>query len=358
MRALEILREAIRDLRTGTSRSILLCLALLAATVPVVVADALTVNTIVHDAREFQSSGASTWVGELAGGIDAAACDALSELPGVRDSGARRDAHSPVTLSLLPSSPVPAVEVSPGFLSVLGARVDGGGGMVVSDAVGDALGTRTGAMVAATGGPLRIAGTYTYPDDGRRPGLSWAAASVVPTEQRFDECWVTVWPPDPGIRTVLPLAAAADARLDADTSLSVTQLNTSFGEAFDGEELLRERVTIVAPVVAFVCGVILGAVAVRVRRLELSARLHDGLRPDHLRWLLGIETLLWALPSTVVSAAVGAATYADVGAPDAASLMINAVVIAVSAACGAVLGTLLMAWSVRETQLFVAFKER
>ncbi|WP_438354764.1 hypothetical protein [Microbacterium sp. CJ88] len=355
----EVWAEAWRDIATGTSRTLIFVTLTCALLSALVLADTMAVGALVRDAREYQARGASVMTVTASAGIDGAGCERLNELPAVQSAGALRASASPVVAALLPAAPLPVYEVTLGMLNVFDVDRRGMGGVSVPTDVVQSLSVDVGESISATGGTaIPVDGTYKYPADGRRPGFAWALLATTPAEGTYDECWVKVWPSQPDLRTlVLSTALTVDFSASGGQALE-SQLNTQLGTTFDGHAKFVDRATRLTPLIAAVIGVALGLLSVRLRRLELAARLHDGLGKGHLHQLMLLEGASWFVPAAAISAAAGAVYSTTVGFPDAVALFATAATTPILGALGAALGTIAGVHLVRERQLFAYFKDR
>jgi hypothetical protein len=203
MRALAIAREAWRNILSGTTRTLTFALVLGAVTVTLLCADQFAIRQIVDDANHFRASGASTLTLAAERKIDGAACESLNSLDGVTAAGAMRNVEPGIRASALPSSPIALTEVTAGFPRILTNEPVPGAGAILSSEAADTLGLSRGDTLETTHGATTVAGTFEYPDDGRRRGLGYAALVVTSSDDVFDECWVDAWPTMPNLAAVL-----------------------------------------------------------------------------------------------------------------------------------------------------------
>ena len=355
MRLRAILREVWRNVTTGTTRSVLLTSVLGAVCLVLLGADLLAVRSIENAGAAFREAGGSTMTIVASGRVDGARCEALGRISGVRAAGALALPQEKVTASSLPGAPLPAGYATDGFLSVVHADVDRGGGIVLSQDAASTLGRARGGVLETTDGSTRVAGTFPYPVDGRRSGLGYLA--VLPGGDRavFDECWVDAWPQDERLRTLLftTLSPAADESTDDPV---VGQLNASLGATFDGHARFADRITRFSGVVAGVFALLLAFVAVRARRVELAAALHDGVRAPDLWSMALLEATSWVVPPLVVCLAMALLVLGADG-----DLLLAAVLgarVAIPAGLGALLGTMVGLAATRERHLFLYSKDR
>lgn len=356
MRPSAIWREAWRDLVSGTVRAGLGFTCLVAVVAAFAAWETMAVRDAVGRALDYRASGASTVALTASGRIDAATCHRLAELPGVEAAGAIRRAETDVVPAALPLGSVPTYDVTPGFGGLLGAEMAGEAGVLLS-AEAAALSSGRGMTLMTTAGTVDVAGTYSWPRDGRRPGYGYAALQLNPASGSYDECWVHAWPM-PGdlagiIQTTLTPARDAD-----DEPAVLSQLNTTLGARFTGGEAFDARPTRHAPVVASALGAAIGYAAVRVRRVQLAGVLHDGLARAALLVIVALETCAWVPPATVMVAAA-AIIAAGTGPPEAAaSTLVVSARVAAPAAVAALLAAVTAALRARERHLARYVKDR
>lgn len=349
-----IVREAIRNVGSGTARSALLAVAFALAVLAPLFADQVAVRQLVTDADAYRAAGAATLIIQAASRIDGDACDRLGSLPGVRAAGAARQTE-PIETIVLPSAPIPAFEVTAGYPVVLHSRMTRPAGVVLAEPAADDLGAQT--RIATTDGHAVIAGTYPNPDDGRRPGLGYAALIVTTDRAAFDECWVDAWPQRPELAQLLLTTVRASNDPPADLP-TIGQFNSTLGAQFDGAARFDQRLTRFAPLLTGVLAASIAVLAIRLRRIELASARHSGVRARDLLAIAFIECATWIAPVAVAAAAVAAcfAWYADpgdrtTGLSLAAGCALAGVVSALVGTAGAVLAT-------RERHLFRYFKDR
>lgn len=355
MRAAAILREAWRDIVTGTTRIATFALAFGVLVTGVAAADQLTVRRLVDEADQYRASGASIVTITAEGRVRGEACEALGRLPGVRAAGALRQEDDGLRLSALPQSPLTLYTVTPHLPDVLSAASDGNG-LVLSANAASAAGRGAGDPVDTAEGASRIAGVYDYPEDGRRVGFGYAALDVSTTSELYDECWVDAWPLHERIDALLLTAVQPGADADADVQLS--RVNSTLGTTFDGAAAFSGRLTADAWLVALCGSLVIGYVSVRVRRVALASALHTRVPRRSLAAILALETCSWVVPvalvamsATVVFAATGPS--ADRGT----TVLLTLRVLAPSVAAAAV-GAVTAFVATRERHLFRYVKDR
>lgn len=355
MNARELFVEVWRNLYTGTARAALFALAFAAVVGSLAVADTRAVVGLHRQAAEFTSSGASVRVLTTDGDVDGRTCEALSEVAGVAASGALRE-DGRLVLDAMPNNPVPSYAASPGLSGVLGLRAEPVSGVWLSDHTAELLGVRPGQEVNTDLGPMRVAGVFPYPEDGRDARLRHAVVVPESATNDYDQCWVDTRPPTDSVDDLVMWALRAGT--DPSSSVTIAQLNTTLGSEFDGATAFAERVTRMAAPTAAVAGAVLGFVAVRLRRLEWAAALHVGVSRRALLGTVALETAVWA-PAGLVLALCALVVAAHVGNPahvwDTVAVTVPGVV---AAALTAQIGALTSASLVRESHLFRYFKER
>ena len=356
MQAASVASEAWRNVRTGTTRALLLACVLVVALGSLAVVDMRAVIAVAQGADDFRAAGASTQVFTLAGGVDAQRCAALASVEGITASGAVR-AVPALRLHNLPSTDVPLFEVTPGFLAVLGQVPDPGPGVALSQSLATAIDAVPGLTIATTAGPGVVGSVYPFPEDGRNAGLAYAALAPVPATGLFDACWAQVWPADDRTANLL-LLTAAFASPDAAGQATLDQLNSRLGQTYDPATLLRERPTRFAAYAAITAGFALGVVAIRARRLELAAALHSRVARTALTWQILLETATWVGAAVVILTPVLALVAAYNNPEPPGDYWAIGLRIIAAGAAAVLLGAACATATTREKHLFRYFKER
>ncbi|QNE36951.1 hypothetical protein [Leifsonia shinshuensis] len=316
-------------------------------------ADLIVTHQFVERWEAFVRSGASISVLTAVGRVDAARCDRLAEVPGVSAAGALRSTSRQLAPVVLQRSPIPVSEVSPGFSGVIGA-ITHSDGVLVGPEVVDALGLGAADALATTTGVVRVGGGYRYPDDGRRPGLSYAALAPVLAAQAFDECWIDVRPAQEMTSALLSTLLLLGDEHDPPT---IAQLNPTMGATFDGPALFAERITRGAGPCAALAGLILGFSGVRSRRLEFASALHTGASHGDLCSIVTAETVAWGVVTTMLTVPVVVLLRTSFDGGGGTSLALSMSVMCAVWLAG-LAGALSGAVAIRERHLFRYFKER
>lgn len=358
MRASALWSEAARDIGSGTTRMLSLFILVCTVVTGLSVIDSISIGDLVREAREFQERGASVTTITAPDGVSGRACERLSELPGVRSAGALRASVEGLHAILLLRSPLPMFQVSPGFIKLVGAGGPTLDGIAVPNDVMQALSAPIGGSLTTDQGLAHIGATYAYPSDGRRPGFGWAALITGPVDQTYDECWVDVWPSNSNLRSLLLAAVPTLDFTASDGQVEFSQLNTQLGASYDGHGRFSTRSTRFAPITAVIFAFIISWLALRLRRLELAARLHDGIRHLHLALVMLIEAASWLVPAVLIASAAGVAYASGIGGSDSVAVALNALAAPVGALSGGVLGSACAVAVVRERHLFSYFTDR
>jgi len=355
MRAGSVMSEAWRDVLTGTTRAATYAAVLLLAVGALAAVDVRAVVDVVRGAQDFRDAGASVQVLESPEHVDAARCEALVQIAGVRAAGALR-AGEPVRALNLPGSELSTYEITPGLAGVLDPSATTASGVWLASDLAEALGAHAGDQVATSTGTAVVAGVYPYPDDGRARTLGYTVLTPVPATGTFDACWAEIWPADATTASYLRTALVPDP--SGETKPAQGQLNSRLGTRYDAPVLLAERLTRHAPLAALVVGLALGYTAIRSRRLELAAALHARVPRPALAWQVLLETLTWTLAATTV-AATALWWVAAWGNPDPGiETWATGARTLVTGAVGTVLGAQTAVLTTREKHLFRYFKER
>ncbi|QWW19975.1 hypothetical protein I6B53_02355 [Schaalia sp. 19OD2882] len=358
MRLREILREAGRDLASGTARAVLLAVGVAAVAVTCTVADLRAMGAVVDAVVTFRSVGASIRIVEVPQGIDARVCDGLTHLPGVRAAGALRKVKEPLTLGVLPSNPLTLYEASPAFATMLPASTgQSRTGLLVPTGLARTLGVGIGQQVPTSQGTALVGGTYSYPEDGRPPGMGWAAIALVPADHGFDECWMDAHPVAASTAAALLWAISADLPVP-DADVVTRQHNSTLGLPTVPARDFLARPTARLPLVAFAVALVLAGAATWMRRLELASALHVGVRRLDQMACLAMQTLVWAGVGAAPAVPVALALTRGRAAETAQVLALHACMNPLMGVAGALVGTLVAAALVRERRIFTWFKSR
>ena len=360
MRLSSILSEAWRGIMAGSARfvTIVITLTLLSGGAAAI---ELRISTeILNTATQYQAIGANILVLGAPDGIDGTSCDNLSDLYDVQASGAIREIDA-LVVSALPDTQTPRYAITSGFAKVLKAKQDASQqGLLISNELASTLNLQQGDTLALKDGQQALVkGTYDYPDDGRMPGYSYAALEEVPDADIFDACWVSIWPQSDQVRDAIWSALTPTAKSDNGSSTTLSQLNSSQGESFNGAAMWMNRLTIGLPALAATLGALFGAIIIRLRRMELASALHCGVSKSALVLQLCIESsaailicalvtvpLSYTLSTWLVDAADCAAVAATIAQP-----CLTAYTAYVLSAMGNVA-------LIKERHLFTYFKER
>ncbi|KAA8818435.1 hypothetical protein CSQ85_07960 [Bifidobacterium rousetti] len=370
MRLRGVLDEAARNLASGTSHACAMAVKLACLMMLCVTADLASITAIQRQADSFVASGGSTYSITYTGHIDGAACDRLVSLDGVIAAGAVRGTAGKLTFAALPSTGVPTYEVTTGATGVFAnsttaardaVRPDAAlSGVWLSQEAAKPLGVRAGGRVTLRDDrTVDVAGVYDWPDDGRQSGYSYAAITPVPAsdDEPFDQCWVKAWPVPENLESLLRVTTMGDESATQERP-TVAQLNTTQGRTFDAIAAYRGRLTAWAPLVAGVVALLVGWIAVHLRRLELASALHCGVpKPAMVAGVL-VETGVWAL--IAIAMCTPALAWMWLANTDADAMVLTDTLLRVPAAAyvGVFVGALARAATIRERQLFRYFKNR
>lgn len=349
-----ILREGLRNVVSGTARLQVLVLLLSCLTISGQLFDLSTIRDVQRRAEIFRSSGAAVWTLKATGRIDAVGCDNLAAIDGVAASGAMRE-RAKVVVSQLPDGAIPTYDVTTGMSRVLGAN--SGGGALVSPELATTLGVQPGDHLVTRDGPVLVNDVYAYPNDGRRPLLSYALLLTGGEDLRYDECWVRLTAGFAQVRPYVYLALGPSTSTDQPPSL--VQLNPVLGSQFDAEREYRQRLSRHGWIVVFLGAWLCGWSVMRLRRLELAAALHLGVRRSDLARILVVEAVGW-IPATVALGLPMPVWFATSGGrvSEVGLWVLLGYKPVVAAVVGATAGIASSFMGTRENQLFDYFKNR
>ncbi len=371
MKIREILREALRNIWSGTSHSPTLAISLAVAISLGALLDAQVVTGLIREAQVFEQRGGSTLSISVAGGINPAVCEHFAETtnlnPNILAAGALRSASVNLTPVALPESSIPTFEMTAGFRELISGAGSGAqqAGLMVSKMAADQLGLRDGdELIYSQGrrGSTRskvyrsvVERIFPYPSDGRDGQLEFSILAPAPLTGYWDSCWVKFRYLTAGDEELLRVALRPGLPKDAEVTLR--QLNTTLGANSPAAERYLDRATRWVRWALFFFGLLLGALAIRLRRLELAAALHAGVSRSAQLGQLSFETSIWVLAASIL--ALPGVLWSETTSPGSEGV-VRAVMLKSLAlgCCGVFLGISLALARVREKQLFRYFKDR
>jgi hypothetical protein len=352
-----IFREVWRDIVTGTARFSVLTITLAALSTVLVLADVMAVAEDLRDGERYRSSGASILTVVAPGKISGPMCESYAAVAGVQAAGAMRQSPHKLRFTVIAGAPVPTFEVSDRFAEMLTGGAEVTRGVAMSSELARTLGARVGDTAATSDGAVTIGSTFEYPSDGRRPGFGYAVFTAAAEGTTFDECWIQSWPSAKNLRALM-LGVVTPGEFDAAHPPTISQLNSSLGEDFDGYHRYLARSTRSAEPIAFLAALILGFVAQRTRRLHFASALHSGVRRVDVVSIALLEAAAWSAAGAAASGAVLVAIARGAALVDRWPVFLSEVGTPLAAMVGGVAGSVLAALLTREKQLFRYFKDR
>nr|NLD40053.1 hypothetical protein [Actinomycetales bacterium] len=365
MRLREILREAGRNLASGTTRPFTFALLLAAIILLTAGMDQAAVTGHRIDHERFRAAGATHWIVQSSGAIHVGRCEAMAAYPGVVAAGALRTTGE-ARLALLPATAVPVREVSPGMRDLLSVPPDGG--VWVPHQLAETLGLRSGGSVALDSGEdVAVAAVYRSPGDGgstlsntlltpapvppaagspaataavptadvpadaaptagTSPAAAPAVASSAGEQPLWDECWLDLEVYSESVTTTA--ASYVPTIAEGETNQTrVQQLTSSLGRSHNLAEILEGRQTQALLWALPVLAALLGYAAARSRRLEFASARHVGVSAPDLAATTLVESLAWACAGGLIATAVGGlvhvALYRGAGLDSAPTLHVT-----------------------------------
>lgn len=358
MRPAEIRREAARNLATGTSHALLLAVTTAVLICGLSILELSTIRGMISTAQQFQQRGGSIMILTAENSINGRLCDLLADQPGVQAAGALSTMDTPLRLGAIPNNPLTHFTASPGFATMLPAATgQQHPGLLLPEAVADDLGLRVGDPLPTASGPTVLGGTYDYPDDGRPPGMGYAAISPTSADHIFDACWIDAYPVGQATTDLLYTTVIADSSLP-DSGPKLTQHNTTLGKATEPAHAYTARTSAWYPVAGFILGSVIGAGAIWLRRLEIASALHSGIRKTDQLAIFTLETAAWASVAALTAAPLILISARYLAYADHPTVTLTTALIPAMTCAGTLLGVLAAALSVRERRLFAYFKGR
>ena len=276
-----IFSEAIRNIGSGTAHALALFLVVLLGGVLLGGYEAYTV--VAMECESLTRVRAVADVDSVIGGtVDGSACDRLTRTTdgAITQAGAMR-AGGEITALSTPNNALQSYEVTPGMLSLVASNgtttdsIDMSGIWVPTEVARD-FGWTIGSTLSTSHGEAMVAGIYSWPNDGR--DTRFAYTFLVPraaSQGTYNECWVRQWPRSGAASNLLYSTLGVG---EGSGQAGVTSLDKGFDSHYDPYATYMGRVTHWIPYLSILIGVVIGVLAVRVRRLEYAAALHSGSR--------------------------------------------------------------------------------
>ncbi|WP_146085102.1 hypothetical protein [Rathayibacter tritici] len=266
--------------------------------------DASTISLLIRDADRFHNAGASVQTISVENGISGAKCESLNGSTEL-SAGAIRPADTNIVASALPNSALPTFEVSPSLIHLLMPKIDRDmpGGIFLAQDVAETLGVVAGDSFPSTEGLARIAGVYSYPNDGRRSDLRYAVLVPISSRSSFSECWAENWPNSGDSLQLLRSTVTLEAST-AGTAIDVSQLNSSLGRVNPAPALFESRATESAPLFVALASFLGLVLASGLRRVEFASSLEIGISRWGLLAIIVVETGASIIFALVVASAI------------------------------------------------------
>lgn len=351
----EAIREAVRNVASGTARSVILVVALGLLSLGASLLDALAITEILDETDTYRAAGADIYTAAAPEGVLGQQCQALPRMRAVGAAGALSLTEDPLNFTVLSDFDVDHYEASPGLAEVLGLSGLQPGDFVVSRALADQLGLAEGTFAATADAAPLVTGIYEYPKDQRAVTLEFAAVSIVASQGLFDQCWATYWPPEPGQEGSLDVVFKPGTPPDL---MERRQLNASFGARFDPVSEFSQRATRVLPVVAGWVAFLLTLLIQRRRLLEGSLARHLGASNGDLALIRGCEAILWLVPLLVLGLGVSLVTAHQLSPADPAALVAPQLRVWIGVGIGAASATLLGSLTASQSDLLKQFQSQ
>lgn len=356
MRFLDVVGEAIRNIRSGSSRAGSLMLILVLASTALLAIDAAAVGALQERAQLVRAQAGAIRVLVADHAIEPSACSHLDELKSIAEAGPIWQLD-PIRLLALPRVEVPFFALSPGAARMLEFPSARSGGLYIPESLAERWSVREGSQLDTSNGTLMIDGVYRYSEgDGRDPRLANAIVVIGEVPMRASECWYSVWPPSNAADQYV--YGAITASRQEDSAPQIAPLNPSVGQRFDFAHEYTARVTALASGgVVILFGALASTFTAR-RRMELAGNLHAGARRRDVLATVIADTVIWA-SATAIATFVFARLAGRIFLHEAlagydTSLMITLAIATSAAVTGAAIPSIL----IREDRLFAIFKSR
>jgi len=355
MRWSTIWSEVWRNIATGTCLAGLLALGMAIMGAVVTAADTMTIDTILIQVREFRASGGDILKVAAEGQIDPLACDGISQSSTVEASGAFSPAAA-MTVLAMPLTPLNAYSATPGFSAVLGIEDRFGAGVWMDEALANRIGIVPGEQMDTVNGPMRLAGTYRWPEDGRDARLGFSVVIPDASSRVFDECWMKEWPIAEGNEGLLRSTALVTP--EELVELPILPVNLASGSSLDAHVLFEGRTTRYAGIVTYTVSALIGFISIRRRRLEYADALHTGQSRFAQMTVALIETLVWAVAGTGAGLAFVASLIRFVHISESPPVLLLQIRVLILSVLGALSGAAVGLMSIRRNSIYRYFKQR
>lgn len=355
MRILDILGEALCNIRSGSSRAGVLATILVLVSTVLLAVDAAAIGALQERAETVRAQAGAIRVLVAENAVDPSVCSSLDKLESINDAGPiwRLD---PISLPALPGVEVPFFRLSPAVARMLDFPNIRFGGIYIPGSLAERWHAREGSRLDTSNGSIVIDGVYSYSeDDGRDPRLANAIVVIGEPSERASECWYSAWPPSSASDQFVYGAVAS---AEENSAAQIAPLNPTIGQILDFTQEYTTRVTALASAAVVVLFAILAFSGMTRRRVELASNLHAGSRRRDVVAGVAIETFIWAFAAAVAIFVITRLTskllLRDVLAGYEASLMTTLTIATGAAVIGAVVPAVLT----REDRLFTMFKAR
>lgn len=287
MRTREVVREAGRNIASGTTKALALALAATASGCLLAEVELNTTAQLLTKTDHYIAAGGSTYLIEAPGRIDGAVCDALVSTGRVQAAGALRRG-TPISVSALPANPLPTFETTAGWWKLQQLPADAT--IAVSDETAEVI-----APALATGHPVVVDGhsidaRFAWPDDGRRTTLGYGVVTRT-SDGTFDECWARAADPTADLGGLL--GGALIPPIDSQNPPQRSQLNPRLGPLTTFTDA-PARPSRYAWTIGLLMGALLAWVGVRLRAVEHAHTRAVGVPSSAQLLQGGIEALAWA----------------------------------------------------------------
>lgn len=361
MRFKSICSEAWRNLSSGTSRTLLMFLAVFMIGGLLGGYEALTVGGLEATAAARINAQADTKT-VLGAPVDGRQCDRISSVDkGPQASGAIRKGPQLTPLST-PGKDLASFEVTPSILDLIltgpknrAAPSDPSGVWVPTDLAKD-FGLSAGSRFETDHGTIRVAGIFDWPNDGRDTRFQYAVITPVSSgDGVFNECWAKQWPASPQGDSLLYSTTLVSS---GKSQSGIMPLNKGYDSHYDAVASYRGRLTVWLPLVGLAVGLLLGIISVHRRRLEYAGALHSGQDKGAQLLGMGLETACWSGFGLICTGGVLLAVTRIVALADPWLVLWTAMRTPLALFAGCLIGALASGCLIRESRLFALFKDR
>lgn len=356
MRFFDIVGEALRNIRTGSSRAGVLASILVLVSTALLGIDAAAIGALQERASTVRAQAGGIRVLIAENVVDPTACSNQDKLQSITDAGPIWQLD-PIHLLALPRVEIPFFELAPGVARMLDFPSILSGGIYIPASLAERWHAREGSRLETSTGTLVINGIYGYSEnDGRDPRLANAIVIIGNAHANASECWYSVWPPSTASDQYVYGAIVSTG--EGDSAPQIAPLNPTVGQRFDFTREYTTRATALTSAAVVLLFGILALSGINRRRMELAGNLHAGGHRRDVVAGIAAETFIWASAAAIATFVFVRLAARILLRETLAGYEVSLMITLTIATAVAVLSAAIPAILIREDRLFNIFKSR